>query len=195
VLLQGRDEGDLLVLQAKQAVDSVVAARLPHVQVPSHQGERVVFGQRLMQAATDIFLGWTTGPLGRDYYVRQLRDMKWSPDLSQLGPPGLRALASSCAHTLARAHARSGDSIAISGYLGSTEVFADAMVTFAKRYAEQVNADFALFQAALASGRLTATGSATGRDPAALGDQIRAELRSPSGSQAGQDPTLGSTPA
>lgn len=194
VLLQGRDEGDLLVLQAKQAVDSVVASRLPTVAVPSHQGERVVLGQRLMQAATDIFLGWTTGPLGRDYYLRQLRDMKWSPDLSQLGPPGMRALASSCAQTLARAHARSGDSIAISGYLGSTEAFADAIVAFAKRYAEQVNADYALFQAALESGRLA--GSGTVHDPAALGDQIRAELRSlPTDALTPQHPTQESAPA
>ena len=189
ILLQGRDDDDLLVLQAKEAVNSVVSVGLPDVQVPTHQGERVVLGQRLMQAATDIFLGWTTGPLGRDYYVRQLRDMKWSPDLSRLSPNGIRAVASACGETLARAHARSGDSIAMSGYLGSSSTFDDAMVTFAQRYADQVSTDFALFQAAIESGRLQANPQDLVNDPAALSDQIRTGLRTPSLAQPSQTPT------
>ncbi|MFM7148147.1 MAG: DUF2252 family protein, partial [Actinomycetales bacterium] len=195
ILLQGRDDDDLLVLQAKEAVTSVVAMGLPNAPVPRHQGERVVIGQRLMQAATDIFLGWTTGPQGRDYYVRQLRDMKWSPDLSTMSPAGLRALASSCGETLARAHARSGDAIAISGYLGSGSTFDDALTTFAYRYAEQVTEDFARFQAALNSGRLTATPASPAPDSAALGDQIRAGLRAPSSTNPSEDPKSSPTPA
>ncbi|MFM8352998.1 MAG: DUF2252 domain-containing protein [Actinomycetales bacterium] len=195
ILLQGRDDDDLLVLQAKEAVTSVVAMGLPNAPVPRHQGERVVIGQRLMQAATDIFLGWTTGPQGRDYYVRQLRDMKWSPDLSTMSPAGLRALASSCGETLARAHARSGDAIAICGYLGSGSTFDDALTTFAYRYAEQVTEDFARFQAALNSGRLTATPASPAPDSAALGDQIRAGLRAPSSTNPSEDPKSSPTPA
>lgn len=176
ILMQGRDEQDLLVLQAKEAVASVVATALPNASVPLHQGERVVDGQRLMQAATDIFLGWTTGPLGRDYYLRQLRDMKWSPDLSRMSPAGMRGLAVACGQTLARAHARSGDSVAMTGYLGSGDTFDDAMLEFARRYADQVQTDFGAFQQALAEGRLQGTDDESATLTASLGAHIRTAL-------------------
>ena len=176
ILMQGRDEYDLLVLQAKEAVASVVAPALPNAPIPAHQGERVVQGQRLMQAATDIFLGWTTGPLGRDYYLRQLRDMKWSPDLSTMSPAGMRGLAAACGQTLARAHARSGDSVAMTGYLGSGVTFDDALLTFAQRYAEQVQRDFVAFQQALAEARLQGTDNESATTAASLGAHVRSTL-------------------
>ncbi len=176
ILLQGRDDQDLLVLQAKEAVASVVATALPHADAPTHQGARVVNGQRLMQAATDIFLGWTSGPLGRDYYLRQLRDMKWSPDLSTMSPAGMRGLAAACGQTLARAHARSGDSVAMTGYLGSGGTFDDAMLAFAQRYAEQVQLDFVAFQQALTDGRLEGTADESATLAASLGVHIRTAL-------------------
>lgn len=156
ILLQGRDESDLLVLQVKQAVRSV----LEPVTAPSEfdkQGERVVSGQRLTQAASDIFLGWIRGKQGRDFYIRQLRDMKWSPDVTLLAPAYLRAYAMICGHTLARAHARSGDAIAIDSYLGTSAKFDNAMLNFGLAYAEQVGKDFARYTDAIASGRVAVT--------------------------------------
>ncbi len=153
LLLQGRDAEDILTLQLKQAQHSVLepyTAPSAYVQM----GERVVEGQRLMQAASDSFLGWVTGKLGREYYVRQLRDMKWSPDPSGFVPASMSSYAGLCGHVLARAHARTGDAIAISAYLGSSTVFDEAIRTFALRYADQVSSDYAAFTAAVASGRL-----------------------------------------
>ena len=153
LLLQGRDAEDILTLQLKQAQHSVLepyAAPSAYAQM----GERVVEGQRLMQAASDSFLGWVTGKLGREYYVRQLRDMKWSPDPSGFVPAGMSAYAELCGHVLARAHARTGDAIAISAYLGGSGAFDEAIRAFALRYADQVSSDYAAFTAAVASGRL-----------------------------------------
>jgi len=153
LLLQGRDPDDILVLQMKQAQKSVLE---PYT-VPSvyaHSGERVVQGQRLTQAASDSFLGWVSGALGRQYYVRQLRDMKWSPDPSTFRPTGLTNYAELCGHVLARAHARSGDAVAMAAYLGNSTTFDDAIASFALSYADQVQEDFASFQAAVADGRL-----------------------------------------
>lgn len=151
VLLQGRDETDLLVLQVKQAVNSVLE---PYTKESAYrqQGERVVAGQRLMQAASDVFLGWVTGAAGRDYYIRQLRDMKWSPDIARLTPAGLVGHAELCGWTLARGHARSGDAVAIAGYLGNGAKFDLAMSDFAARYALQSNADYAAFTTAIRDG-------------------------------------------
>ena len=160
LLLQGRDSDDVLTLQLKQAQHSV----LEPYSVPSayaQMGERVVEGQRLMQAASDSFLGWVTGKLGREYYVRQLRDMKWSPDPSGFTPASMSSFAELCGHVLARAHARTGDAIAISAYLGGSTVFDEAIRTFALRYADQVSSDYAAFTAAIASGRL-ASGAVEG---------------------------------
>ena len=153
LLLQGRDADDILTLQIKQAQHSVLE---PYTAASTfaQMGERVVEGQRLMQAASDSFLGWVTGKLGREYYVRQLRDMKWSPDLSRFIPQSLASYAELCGHVLARAHARTGDAIAISTYLGRAETFDEAIRAFALTYADQVSSDFEAFTAAVSSGRL-----------------------------------------
>ena len=164
LLLRGRDDEDLLVMQAKQAVQSVLATFTPTEGI-THMGERVVRGQRLMQAATDPFLGWVTGPAGTHYYVRQMRDMKWSPDISRLAVGGFLAYAAICGQTLARAHARAGDAVAISAYLGTSDRFAKALVTFAEAYARQNTADHAKFAAFAATsaggGALTSAAEAS----------------------------------
>jgi uncharacterized protein (DUF2252 family) len=148
VLLVGTHQGEPLVLQFKEAGASVLEA----VAGPStyrHGGERVVQGQRVMQAAGDIFLGWTTD-LGRhQYYWRQLRDMKWSPELSTLRPEGLEHYAA-----LARAHARAGNRVAIAAYLGSGPVAVEAIADFAVAYAERAEADHRALLAAIDDGRL-----------------------------------------
>ncbi len=153
LLLQGRDENDLLVLQAKEAVQSVLD---PYTNscVYEQQGQRVVEGQRLMQAASDAFLGWLQSPNGRQFYVRQLRDMKWSPDIAKLPAPLLAGYAALCGRTLAHGHARSGDPVAIAAYLGKSEKFDVAMSAFARAYSGQVNADFAEYSAAIAAGQV-----------------------------------------
>lgn len=153
LLLEGRDDSDVLVLQIKQAQKSVLE---PYTDVAdySNQGQRVVEGQRIIQAASDPFLGWLTGKLGREYYVRQLRDMKWSPEPSALLPQGLINYARLCGHVLARAHARSGDAVAISSYMGESTNFEAAIADFSLIYADLVAHDFELFQEAVASGRL-----------------------------------------
>lgn len=151
MLLQGRGEDDLLVLQIKQAVTSVLEPYTAPSTWSTHS-RRVVAGQRLMQAATDAFLGWTSGPMGRTYYVRQLRDMKWAPDVTALRARGLLAYATMCGATLARAHARSGDSVALSAYMGDSERFDAAMQSFALTYAEQNARDFADYTAAIQAG-------------------------------------------
>ena len=156
VLLQGRDQEDPLFLQVKEATRSVLEDHLPKSRF-SQPGERVVQGQRLMQAASDIFLGWTKGVEENRYlYWRQLRDMKGSADVESLRPIGLNFYGRQCGWTLARAHARSGDPVAIAGYLGKSDAFDRSITDFSRRYADQNEQDFQAFAAAVASGRLEA---------------------------------------
>ena len=160
ILMLGRDDSDPLFLQVKEAEESVLA-RFAGTSRYNNQGERVVNGQRLMQAASDIFLGWQRVPAGldglsRDFYVRQLRDWKFSIDIAAMIPRGLRLYGELCGLTLARAHARSGDEIAIAAYLGASDVFENAIAEFAVAYADQNERDFEAFTAAIASGRLVA---------------------------------------
>jgi uncharacterized protein (DUF2252 family) len=160
ILLTGRDVEDALILQAKEAQPSVLEAYL-EPSAFANNGERVVTGQRLMQAASDIVLGWdrVAGMDGRprDFYVRQLRDGKGSVDITKMVPEGLTPYAEICGWTLARAHARSGDRIAIAAYLGSSEVFDRAVLRFAEAYADRNERDHAALVKAIADGRLQAT--------------------------------------
>ena len=157
LLLSGRDAGDPLVLQAKEPGPSVLEA---HLGASKHEqaGERVVAGQRLMQAASDIFLGWqrVAGLDGveHDYYVRQLRDGKASADVAGMRPRVLRGYGEVCAWTLARAHARAGDRVAIAAYLGRKDTFDRAVADFAEAYAERVQDQFGQLEAAVRSGRV-----------------------------------------
>jgi uncharacterized protein (DUF2252 family) len=171
LLLRGRDEDDLMVLQVKQAQASVLEAYTRTSAYTKH-GHRVVAGQRLMQAASDSFLGWIDGPRGRSFYVRQLRDMKWSPDPSTLTKERLGRYAVLCGHTLARAHARSGDSIAISAYLGTGTSFDKAIRSFAESYADQSERDYAEFTRAIADGRISAHEDAGGSEGVAAAQQV-----------------------
>ena len=156
VLLEGRDRDDPLFLQVKEATDSVLEEFLPKSRY-RHHGERVVHGQRAMQAASDIFLGWTKGvDATRHFYWRQLKDMKGSIDTELIRPPGMVAYARACGWTLARAHARTGDPIAIASYLGKRDVFDRAIVEFSDRYADQNELDHAAFLDAVKSGRIEA---------------------------------------
>lgn len=159
ILLLGRDDQDPLFLQAKEAKASVLE-RFLGKSAYRHSGERVVAGQRIMQAATDIFLGWhrVTGADGieRDFYVRQLRDWKFSVDIAALDPRPLTTYGRLCGWTLARAHARSGDRIAIAAYLGKTDTFDKAVATFAIAYADQTERDHQALGAAVKSGRVQA---------------------------------------
>ncbi|MEV7524233.1 DUF2252 domain-containing protein [Streptomyces sp. NPDC091371] len=155
LLLTGRDADDPLFLQVKEAGPSVLRDHLP-ADRHGHQGHRVVAGQRLMQAVGDIFLGWTTGPEGRHFYARQLRDMKGSAEVETMTRSLLERYAGLCGRALARAHARSGDRIAIAGYLGSADTFDRAVADFAMSYADRTAADHALLTAAVADGAVTA---------------------------------------
>ena len=155
-LLQGRDEQDPLFLQLKEATRSVLESHLPKSRY-RQPGQRVVQGQRMMQATSDIFLGWTTGAdVTRSFYWRQLRDMKGSVDVEVMTPEGMTFYASTCGWTLARAHARSGDPVALAAYLGSGEAFDAAITDFAKRYARQNDRDFEAFVDAVRTGRIEA---------------------------------------
>jgi len=157
-LLQGRDEQDPLFLQVKEATASVLEDHLPK-SVYGQPGERVVQGQRMMQAASDIFLGWTKGVQADRYlYWRQLRDMKGSAIVEAMVPMGMTFYAHACGWTLARAHARSGDPIAIAAYLGGSDKFDRAVTDFANRYADQNEADYQGFLEAVRTGRLVARG-------------------------------------
>jgi uncharacterized protein (DUF2252 family) len=160
VLLVGRDEDDPLLLQVKEAAPSVHAEFVGESRY-TNQGQRVVAGQRLMQQASDIFLGWqrTAGVDGieRDFYVRQLRDWKGSIEIEQLRPEGLKSYGELCAWCLARAHARSGDRIAIAGYLGSSSAFENALADFGETYADVNAGDHRRLADAAASGRILAT--------------------------------------
>src|SRR5690348_13039097 len=156
VLLQGRDEHDPLFLQIKEATASVLEAYLPKSRFRQH-GERVVQGQRMMQAASDIYLGWTKGlDVNRAFYWRQLRDMKGSALVELMAPIALAVYARICGWTLARAHARSGDPVAMAEYLGQKDVFDRSIVDFSERYADQNEKDYEQFVAAVRSGRLKA---------------------------------------
>jgi len=156
VLLQGRDERDPLFLQVKEAQRSVLEDHLPKSRF-RQPGERVVHGQRMMQAASDIYLGWTKGvEQDRHLYWRQLRDMKGSIVVESMNPSGLSFFAGACGWTLARAHARSGDPIAIAAYLGRGDGFDHSITDFAGRYADQNEEDFQAFVGAVRSGRLEA---------------------------------------
>jgi uncharacterized protein (DUF2252 family) len=155
-LLQGRDQHDPLFLQVKEATASVLEGPLQKGRYRQH-GERVVAGQRMMQAVSDIFLGWTKGvDRSRHYYWRQLRDMKGSAEVETMAPPGLSFYAGICGWTLARAHARSGDPIAIAAYLGTSDQFDRSISDFAQRYADQNELDYEAFAEAIRSGRLEA---------------------------------------
>ncbi|GGT79098.1 MULTISPECIES: DUF2252 domain-containing protein [Streptomyces] len=153
LLLEGRDADDPLVLQVKEAGRSVLEPYLPP-STYAHQGQRIVCGQRLIQAASDIFLGWMTGPERRHFYWRQLRDMKGSAEVETMSPAMLGDYAALCGRALARAHARSGDRIAIAGYLGSSDVFDRAVADFAIRYARQNADDCSALGAAIAAGMI-----------------------------------------
>ena len=159
LLLEGPGPDDVLFLQAKEAEASVLE-RFTKKSAYNNHGARVVAGQRLMQASSDIFLGWqrTNGIDGvpRDYYVRQLQDWKGSVDIETAIPAGMRAYGDLCGHTLARAHARSGDRIAIASYLGNSDVFEKALVRFAETYADQNERDYEVFARACKKGRLQA---------------------------------------
>jgi hypothetical protein len=159
MLLVGRDEKDPLFLQLKEARASVLERFLGR-STYRHHGERVVVGQRLMQGATDIFLGWQRikglDGLTRDYYVRQFHDWKGGANIDNLRVPGATFYGRLCAATLARAHARWGDRIAIASYLGKADTVDRAIADFAVAYADQNERDYEAFTSAVKSGRLTA---------------------------------------
>jgi hypothetical protein len=156
VLLQGRDARDPLFLQIKEATASVLEPYLRKSRYKQH-GERVVQGQRMMQAASDIYLGWTKGlDVRRHFYWRQLRDMKGSALPESMAPLGLTFYAGVCGWTLARAHARSGDPVAIAEYLGTSDAFDTSITDFSQRYADQNEQDYQEFVKAVRSGRLEA---------------------------------------
>jgi uncharacterized protein (DUF2252 family) len=159
-LMLGRNDEDPLFLQVKEAEASVFEGFLGKSEFSNH-GERVVVGQRLMQASSDIFLGWLqvasgTDGRARDFYVRQLKDWKGSAEIEQMVPKGLGLYGALCGWTLARAHARSGDRIAIAAYLGSGSSFDRAILEFSTAYAEQNERDYKALTAAVASGKIKA---------------------------------------
>jgi thiamine monophosphate kinase len=165
ILLYGRNERDPLLLQAKEATASVLEKHL-HPPARAGHAERVVEGQKLMQQSSDIFLGWSAANAGghareREYYVRQAADGKGAIDVSLLLPSGLAAYGRLCGWTLARAHARDGDRIAIAGYLGKSDAFDHSIARFAERYADQNEADYKALQHAVRDGRLTAAKGST----------------------------------
>jgi uncharacterized protein (DUF2252 family) len=159
ILLDAGDGLEPLFLQAKEAQPSVLADFCGRSEY-THQGERVVAGQHLMQATSDIFLGWdsvtSADGVSRDFYLRQLRDWKFSFPIELMIPSGMALYAGLCAWTLARAHARSGDRVAIASYLGKSDSFDQAMVEFAELYADQNERDYALLSDAVAAGKVQA---------------------------------------
>jgi uncharacterized protein (DUF2252 family) len=158
-LMLGTDDNDPLLLQIKEAEESVLEPYLGKSKLSNH-GQRVVEGQRLMQSASDIMLGWVKMPgvdgVERDFYIRQLWDGKGSALVELMEPNALAAYGAICGWTLARAHARSGDAAAIAAYLGSSASFDKAMASFAEGYADQNELDYTAFRDAVASGRLAA---------------------------------------
>jgi uncharacterized protein (DUF2252 family) len=154
LLFKGASDVDPLFLQIKEATESVLEPYLGRSEY-SHHGQRVVSGQRITQAVSDIFLGWSTTPTGH-FYLRQLRNMKGSVDPTMMHAAALAAYAEVCGWTLALAHARSGDAAVISGYLGTGDHFEQAIATFATTYAQQNERDYAALAAAVRSGRIEA---------------------------------------
>jgi uncharacterized protein (DUF2252 family) len=161
ILLMGRDSSDPLFMQAKEAGTSVLQPHLSRSAFRNH-GRRVVEGQRLLQPASDVMLGWTRADeidgVQRDYYVRQLWDWKLSAEIESMRPEGLRAYGELCGATLARGHARSGDRVAIAEYMGSGARFDEAVAEFAERYADQNERDYHALVEAIESGRIEAAG-------------------------------------
>jgi uncharacterized protein (DUF2252 family) len=157
VILMMAEEEDPLILQIKEANASVLEPYAGESQF-KHHGERIVVGQRLMQSASDMLLGWTTGTgkEHRQFYIRQLRDMKYSFDVEMVTPVQLSRYAEVCGWTLARAHARSGDAAMITGYIGKSDVFDRAIGSFAKLYADQTERDYRVFTEAIKSGEIPA---------------------------------------
>jgi hypothetical protein len=158
VLLLGRDDADPLFLQVKEAQPSILE-RFGGRSAFANQGERIVAGQRIMQAVSDILLGWeridSYDGQRRDFYIRQLRDGKGSIDPDRMVPDGAVDYARVCAQALALAHARSGDRVAISSYLGKSAAFDRALAAFAEAYADQNQRDYDALRAAVDSGRVT----------------------------------------
>ncbi len=162
VLLMVSGDGEALYLQFKEATRSVLEAYAgpsPY----SHHGERVVRGQRLLQAASDILLGFATGPTGRHIYVRQLRDAKVKPQTETMSPGSFRRYAAICGEVLARAHSRTADAVVLSAYLGKSTTFDEAIGAFALAYARQTELDHACLVEAIGGWPLT------GRSPGSLG--------------------------
>jgi uncharacterized protein (DUF2252 family) len=153
LLLEGRNAADPLIMQFKQATASVLETYLGASEASQH-GQRVVEGQRYMQAASDIFLGWVRGEGGRDFYVRQLHDMKGSVDVDTILPIGLTAYARLCGATLARAHARGGDVVAIDAYIGADDTFTESLEEFAQVYADQAEQDYGQLKQAISDGKI-----------------------------------------
>ena len=153
VLLLADKDDDPLLLQFKEAHPSVLESYAGKSRYKNH-GERVVTGQRMLQAASDVFLGWTSDGSGRDYYFRQLCDMKMKLDLSKMSKADWFEYVEICGRTLARAQARAGDSARIAGYLGASDKFDAALAKFATRYADQAEQDHAALHKAIRSGRV-----------------------------------------
>ena len=153
VALMMASEGDALFMQIKEAGPSVLETYLGKSAYSNH-GQRVVVGQHLMQASSDLFLGWSHGKGGRHFYVRQLRDMKIKPLVELFKPTTLLDYATLCGWTVARAHARSGDPAMMAGYMGKSEVFDKAVATFSEIYADQAEQDHAAFKNAIRQGRI-----------------------------------------
>jgi uncharacterized protein (DUF2252 family) len=154
LVLQGRDQDDPLILQAKEATASVMEPYLTAAAHTNH-GQRVVVGQQLMQATSDVFLGWTRSRAKKDFFFRQLWDMKGSIDPATMQRSGLVAYASLCGWSLARAHARTGDAVAISAYLGTGDRFDGAIADFAEGYADVNRRDHDAYKAAIADGTVS----------------------------------------
>ena len=146
---------DPLVLQYKEATTSVLAPYAGKSRY-ANQGERVVTGQRMLQSASDVFLGWTRDDQGHDFYFRQLRDMRMKIDVEEMSKEDWFEYVDLCGWVLARAHARTGDPARIAGYLGKTESFDEAIAKFAVAYADQTERDYGLFLKAIRSGRIRA---------------------------------------
>jgi hypothetical protein len=155
VILMMADSGDPLLLQAKEARPSVLEPYAGKCEF-DHNGQRVVVGQRVMQSASDMFLGWMTARDGVHYYIRQLRDMKFSVPLDVIDAPMLSRYASICGWVLARAHAKGGDAAMISGYLGKSDTFDQALAGFAQAYAIQTEQDYQSLVKAVKTGRVKA---------------------------------------
>lgn len=146
--------GEPIFLQFKEARQSVLEANLKMENKYRHQGERIVMGQKLMQSASDIFLGWTHNDNGKFFYIRQLRDAKVKPVLEIMKARNMADYAKACGWALARAHARTGDPSVLSGYIGNSNEFANAIAKFSILYADQNDADYTKMLEAIKEGRL-----------------------------------------